>query len=82
MATKKTNDTLKVKPSSKEFDEFDRVKLDPTKVIAGNDAFDPDTILLEDLKRKRKGASDPAEIKKYAKEIERLEKKLKKSAKK
>lgn len=82
MGTKKTSDTLKVKPTSKEFDEFDRVKLDETKVIAGNDAFDPDIIMLDDFKRKLQGASDPNDIKKYKKEIARLEKKLKKAAKK
>lgn len=77
---KKTK-TLKIKSTSKEYEQFERVKLDETKIITGKHNFDSDNLVLEDLKLQLQSATDKNVIANLKKEIKSLEKKIIKNKK-
>ncbi len=82
MAGKDNKKTLKIKSSSKDIEQFERVKLEETKVIVGNSAkLNPDQILLDDLKIQLQTATDKNVINSIKKEIKILEKKIAKKTK-
>ncbi|WP_027123860.1 hypothetical protein [Mycoplasmoides pirum] len=82
MQNKDNRKTLKIKSSSKDIEQFERVKLEETKVIVGNSSkLNPDQILLDDLKIQLQTATDKDVINNIKKEIKVLEKKISKKSK-
>ncbi|WP_033159714.1 hypothetical protein [Mycoplasmoides alvi] len=80
MQNKDNKKTLKIRSTSKDIEQFERVKLDETKVIVGNSSkLNADQILLEDLKIQLKTATEKSVISSLKKEIKNLEKKIAKS---
>lgn len=73
---KDSKKTLKIKSSSKELEQFERVKLEETKVIVGSQKFNTNKILLEDLEIQLKSATDKKVIAYLKKEIKELKKKI------
>lgn len=78
---KDSKKTLKVKSSSKELEQFERVKLEETKVIKNLGTINTDKILLDELKLQLKSATDKKAISELKNEIKILEKKIAKKNK-
>lgn len=82
MQNKDNKKTLKIKSSSKDIEQFERVKLEETKVIVGsNSHLNTDQILLDDLKMQLTTATDKSVISNLKKEIKKIEKKIAKNKK-